>query len=93
MRNQPSPLVLTEEKHLTETTSVWFTKTGYCTDSFYFSHNVTEFIKSNIIQSRQAFHGKACSCQCLTDLLRDARSLARLLRRMRCQTSSRHSHV
>ena len=69
MRNQPSPLVLTEEKYLSETTSAWFTKTGYRTDSFYFSHNVTAFIKSSVIQSRQAFHGKACSWLCLTDLL------------------------
>ena len=57
MRNQPSPLVLTEEKYLRETTSVWFTKTGYRTDSFYFSHNVTGCIKNNIILSCQAFPG------------------------------------
>ena len=57
MRNQPSPLVLTEEKCLTETTSVWFTEIRYRKDLFYFNHNVTPFIKSNIIQSRQAFPG------------------------------------
>ena len=38
--------------------SLVLTKTRYRTDSFDFSHNVTAFIKSNVIQSRQAFHGK-----------------------------------
>ena len=35
---------------------------------FFFSQNVTAFIKSNIMLSRQAFCDSACSWQCLTDL-------------------------